>query len=588
MKNLILAGAVPLFLVVATARPPADDEAARLRPSAEPAAETQPPPPPAEPQPSQHDWAPDEAEASTVNARKTLLDQLDRDFQTLVNRSPHRDKLLKAEAHLDAVNDNSHWTEYARATSIIRQVPDAASIPLLMRYLVLHAERSSRHVYLPEYRKTLEQITRRQFAIHYQAGPNVPEFMTRQVAELNQQWWQKQKATLSLRHDNMTADQLAMIAKSIRQRVKSSGDFSGSGGDRDTAYGSYHNVYYRLLKKVEGDSLNGLPVGGKMIPLFLGIDSDDDEQANTREAVHSVFPYELVWILAEYAKQGHRKQIQSIATSTQHDTATRLICHLALFRSGSRYPTEAIIELLDQERDLERRLIALASLRWSNQAGQDKLAKTLDDQNQEIVAIAACALKSPVTTETLQTLQQKLENSTSNTPSMLYSAMGNLNSAREKRAWQQVLIHSLKRNLDDSHLGYIVNGFVDSWDIPYAQYSPTREEDNLTRARLALQYSKDGIEKQADAVAKAKTLVQSLQTQLNAANTIHEIRQTELRRLLALQSENVIDSQQPQRAQQRLQACVQDVQQIKQQLNTETIKLQSLIEQQVAPHKDAP
>lgn len=584
MKNLLLACAVLLCLFVASTVLRADDD--HFGPTVGPAAEPPSTPPQADPGPVRPDSPTDTAESPAARARKQLLDQLERDFQTLVNRSPHRDKLLKAEAHLEAVNDNSHWTEYARATAIIRQIPDAASIPLLMRYLILHAERSSRHVYLPEYRKTLEQITGRKLALNYQAGPNVPEVMTRQVAELNQQWWQKQKATLSLRHDNMTVNQLAMIAKSIRERVKSSGDFSGSGGDRDTAYGSYHNVYYRLLKKVEGDSLDGLPAGGKMIPLFLGISTESDEE-DTVQAMHSVFPYELVWILAEYAKRGHRKQIQSIATSTQYDTATRFICHLALFRSGSHYPTEAVIELLDQERDLERRLIALASLRWSDQAGQAKLVETLNDENQEVVAIAACALKSPVTPKTLQTLQRKLENSSSNTPSMFYSVMGNLNSPREKLAWRQVLVSSLQRNLDDRHLGYIVNGFVDSWNIPYAAYSPTREEDNLTRARLALEYCNNEMQQQAAAVAKAKTLVQSLQTQLNVVNKIHDMRQAELRRLLALQSENVIDYQPAQQAQQRLQACVQEVQQLEKQLKTETIKLQTLLEQQVTPDANA-
>jgi hypothetical protein len=81
-----------------------------------------------------------------------LLHGLEVDFLNLLRTESNPRPFLQAEQLLAETNDNSHWTNYSQAVKILLAERSKTGIPLLLRYMVIHAERSARHVMIPAYR----------------------------------------------------------------------------------------------------------------------------------------------------------------------------------------------------------------------------------------------------------------------------------------------------------------------------------------------------------------------------------------------------------------------------------------------------
>ncbi len=135
-----------------------------------------------------------------------LLYGLEKDFVELLKTAGDPQALLEAEQLLEATNDNSRWTNYSAATRILRAHREKAAIPLLLRYIVLHAERSSCHVMIPEYAKTISVISGCQLDSPYEAGPNQIERMRVKVGQLVETWWSKEKDNIETSVDKLSSD----------------------------------------------------------------------------------------------------------------------------------------------------------------------------------------------------------------------------------------------------------------------------------------------------------------------------------------------------------------------------------------------
>ena len=198
-----------------------------------------------------------------------LLYMLEEDFVKLLKKSNQVEKLLDAEDLLAATNDSSHWTNYSAATRILKRNPDLAAIPLLLRYIVLHAKRSSCHVMIPEYRKTIVVISGHELPPLYESGPDLEKRMRTKVLKLFNDWWRKKMNQIVVDPGKMTEGQLQILTTNLLKEVRRNGDFTGSGGDPDTAYGAYHNVYYKVRNNSSSSDLIESPLHPSMIPLIL-------------------------------------------------------------------------------------------------------------------------------------------------------------------------------------------------------------------------------------------------------------------------------------------------------------------------------
>ena len=151
-----------------------------------------------------------------------LLYELEKDFVDLLRESDHVDQLLEAEDLLVATDDSSHWTNYSAATQILRRDRDIAAIPLLLRYIVLHSKRSSRHVMIPEYRKTIVAISGHEIPAFYQSGPDTVTRMRSKVRELVNGWWRGAKKELVSDPDKMSGGPIAGFGDQSNQGSSSS------------------------------------------------------------------------------------------------------------------------------------------------------------------------------------------------------------------------------------------------------------------------------------------------------------------------------------------------------------------------------
>jgi len=162
--------------------------------------------------------------------------------------------------------------------------------------------------------------------------------------------------------------------------------------------------------------------------------------------------YAAVGLLAALRENGELEELDDIAQDVRQTAGTRLTCVMALFRAGEKLPTSVLLELLADEKNLERRLVAIHALRFSGddrQAGAT-LVKLLDDENAEIRTAAICALRGPLPLQAVPRLKQIID--TLDPPQAMTFAFGVLGEYKNREA-NAALASFLAAGLEDSRKG---------------------------------------------------------------------------------------------------------------------------------------
>jgi hypothetical protein len=507
-------------------------------------------------------------------AEDELLYMLERDFVELLKESDHVEYLLEAEDLLVATNNSSHWTNYSKATRLLKQHRDLASIPLLLRYMVIHAKRSSCHVMIPEYRKTIMAISGHELPKLYEAGPELETRMRPKILKIFNEWWRKEKDRLVIDPAKMTPGQLQILITNLLKEVQYHGDFTGSGGKTDTAYRAYHNVYYR----VQGESSSGRfeypPLHPTMIPLVLahgGYRTDAEPGGEPR-----LFPYEIVHILAEFVKNGEHAMIEKTADDKRQNTTVRMACILALFRAGHTFRTKQMLELLEGETKLGCRLIILLSLRWAGGEAVPVLLKHMDDANMEIATAAGCALRDVKPKEAMPKFEKLLDRHHDSLPLLLLGAMAEYKTPQSRALLSRLLTDAVEGRKNGQHLYRLVSAFADGWDIPASVYRTDDNRDYPRQAKLALAYSAKLMAQWKADTGRLEAFVASLQKQLEVAEEIEALRRNEYKRLLSLQGDEIVTADESQQAHTRLKTVVSEIETLRSKLVEQELKLEAL------------
>ena len=507
-----------------------------------------------------------------------LLYELEKDFVELLQQSKQAEALLKAEQLLEETNDNTHWTNYSEASKILRATHDKAAIPLLLRYMVLHAKRSSCHVMIPEYCRAISLISAKELANQYESGPNLEARMRVKVQAIANNWWREAKDKLVTNPEKMTPEQRQVIVTRLLAQVRYDGDFTGSGGKRDTVYGAYHNVYYRLLSDDAAQRHAIAPLHPDMLPLFLAPCGYRADKSAKAEKTTPDFPYETVHILAELAKSGSHEAIHAIAKDSNQNTTVRMVCLLALYRAGYPYETELMLSLLPLETDLEQRLIIILSLRWGSPKAVPTLLQQMDDLNIDVATSAACALVDARPREAAPKLKKLLERDFVGVPLMLLSATAEFKTPETKELLRNLLEETLLGKRNREHLSRILDACVTAWDIPRNVYRGSEDRDYSHQAQLALDYCRQQIQQTFEAKKRLAVLVESLQAQLKVATEIETLRRAEYKRLLNLQGDGIVTPDESQQAHQHLQSASAEVETLRLKLREMELRLMSLNE----------
>jgi hypothetical protein len=485
-----------------------------------------------------------------------LLHSLEADFVRLLHTARDPDRLLEAEKLLEETNDNSTWTNYSEATSVIRQAPEKAAIPLLLRYMVVHTKRSAHHVMIPEYEKTLALITGNAFKPEPDSRDFTEAAVRLRVQAFVEAYWAKESRKESQRD---TADDLRITANALLEEVRKKVDFSGSGGGRDTVYQAYHNVYYRIQRSgspEDGFVIRKMPQG--MVPYLLEAygfqrDKQPGPKNDSAEVVISIdrFPYEAIPILAELASNGERDAIETIADDNKQNATVRMVCIYSLFRSGGVLRSQSLIDVLRSETRLERRLIILLSLRWAGDVASETLMNHIDDENVEIATAAACALSEIQPDAALPKIQRLLERDRSSTSSLVYSTLGNWKTCAAKRFLAEAVATALKDKRDEKKLDQVLSAFVSAADLPRADWR-SAEYRLSAAAEVALNQYQSNLAKAKAERDRLRAQVESKRMQWTVAKEIALMRKTEYKRLLGLQADDIVTAEESKAVNDRL------------------------------------
>jgi hypothetical protein len=465
-------------------------------------------------------------EGTEEEAVEVLLRQLDEAYIQYLETSKIESEIRKAESLLQETNDNTTWTNFKAASKLLREQRDKAAVPLLLKYILLHSERSSRNVIIPEYLRTVEQLTGKQLPMKYQPGPDLREHLAGQISL----WWNENKDSFNVDPQEMDDEALGFYIRNRLLEIREIGEFTRSKAERETCYATCQTVHYGVLKKSEAM----IPLHGGNLPqqLRLLLEACDDQP---------VFPYEAVWLLSELCKAGLASNVLEVASDANRDKAVRLVCWLALYRAGNAYPSKEMLELYQQEVDFERRLILLASMRWGSPIVAPTLVSALEDENFEIASAAATSVVSFQVAEALPRIE-KLLSVERESPLLVYNALAEMKSFESKLLLKKLLVEALQGGANRVHLGRLLDAFESAWGVTRNSHLRS-STDTIVRARTGLQFAEVAIQKRNEELLKLAASLESLSEQLKIAEKVIELRKSEYRRLSGLLGDEIVTAE---------------------------------------------
>ena len=321
----------------------------------------------------------------SLGADDQLIQQLDVDYQALLEQEKYPQAMRDAEQAMVDSEQSSQWTRYMEGLKIIRRTRSKAAIPLLLKYLVRHANRGWQP---DEYAATLTVLTGKSIT-EPENGPNRERATHDYVDRLVKQWWTPKKATITTDLSKMSQEELATVTGQLLAKAEKSESMRASPGGRQEPTAGL--VQQSLAYAVMGEnpsyprSWQKEDLHPAMVPLLLA-KAGYEEKPPEKPEKPGCISYATVPMLASLRKNGQAPALDKLADDARQTSATRLTCALALYAAGERLKTPVLLEVLDREKDFELRLVAITELRESREkrlAG-DKLVALLDDANSEI------------------------------------------------------------------------------------------------------------------------------------------------------------------------------------------------------------
>lgn len=346
-----------------------------------------------------------------------LLAGLDADFERLVKDDPLAEDVREAARLLAATNNSDRWTNYSKATAILRRTRSKAGIPLLLAYMVRHSERSSSHIYIPAYAETLSALTGKDIASPYKSGPDRGAAVRQAVEKLVREWWQPERDKLTTDTTEWSEEKLQVAAARLIKR--SAWQMSGSSTDpeewrdRPTSYAVYHLLYYHLMESGSRDRQEWTldELHPQMLPAFLAGAGYRPQPKEPPARDTSRPAYAAVDLLAALRRNGELDELEAIAQDVNQTAGTRLTCVLALYQAEQKLLTPVLLSIAEKDKNLERRLVAILALRY---AGDDRpagrsLIALMEDRNPEIRTAAICALRGPLPPQAVPKLKRAID-----------------------------------------------------------------------------------------------------------------------------------------------------------------------------------
>ena len=335
-----------------------------------------------------------------------LIQQLDADFEELVKKEKDPQPLRDAARLLDQTNESDRWGSYVPGVAIIRRTRSKAGIPLLLKYMVLHAGYNSAHFTEADYADALTILTGKEIERPSRVGNSLRET----VQSLYDDWWKPNKDKITTDLGAMTKEQVQVVVHRLLKQAERS--------ERDYGSNPTDTLFRRLGEAMQPDRLDRQPwqkeeIDGAMLPVLLelaGYDENPPAKGPARDDTPILFAG--VPMLAVLRANGLAPSLDKIADDEKQSSATRLTCLLALYRAGEKLNAFQVVSILKGEKQLERRLVAILALKYSADSStvSAPLIALLDDPNRSVQIAAIYALEGSAPKAALPRLRKVLDN----------------------------------------------------------------------------------------------------------------------------------------------------------------------------------
>lgn len=354
-------------------------------------------------------------------------------------------------------------------------------------------------------------------------------------------------------------------------QIRKSGELSGSGGGKDTAYYHYHILFYDVLRPNVEAPFDTQGLRPEMTSQVLSLCGLGDAKPPQR------FPYETVLLLGELRKNKMANELSELAEDSSQPTAVRYACIFALYRAGEPFRADLLISILENESNFEKRVIGLIALMHGGEKSVPTLVKHLQDANVEIATAAACGLYYARPPEAVPLLDKAYRRYAHGSPPLLIlSALERYENEPCRKVLAGLIRDTLDGKLPMQNMYRILSAFEDACDQDWQRVAGIKEFDPVVEAQAALEWYAQHRMKWEQQQQTILAKVANAKVQLEVAQHVEALRHEEYKRLLLLQGDEIITPEMSQAAHARWQTVKEEVAQMQQELTQYEAQLKGL------------
>jgi hypothetical protein len=427
---------------------------------------------------------------------EAFLRKLEAEYQELLRVEKNPQPIREAAALLAKTNQSDNWTAYMGATHLLRRHRSKAAIPLLMQYMIRHAEFGGGNGNVAEYVDTLAVLTGENIVNPYRYVADRVSPVQEGVEKLHRTWWTPNKNKITVEPEKMTASQREIVADKLLSRFARSSRHNRGGRDSISVYDLSSAV--RDILQPGGEPRGRLekePVHSALLPAILasaGYRPDDTKPNLPERRLHELLP-SAVPMLAALRRDGAAPALDRLAEDKKLDSLLRLTCVLALTCAGEELKTSVLMSVIDSDPKVEHRTIAVLALAYaaSIKPALPLLLKRLEDPNRDVRTAAVHVFAAHPTADALPRLKPILENvQPPEAIHVAFRAVGGVQTKEAKEMLANFLEQSLKDGKKGRYLYHALSAFEDATGRRSIEAGAHEEAYYREKAQLALEWWK--------------------------------------------------------------------------------------------------
>jgi len=179
-------------------------------------------------------------------------------------------------------------------------------------------------------------------------------------------------------------------------------------------------------------------------------------------------PYAVIELLAALRKNNELPVLDAIADDEKLDSISRLSCTLALYKAGEKLKTPVLLSILEEEKRLGPRLVAIIALRHAQETENISplLIELLNDPNAEIQTAAVCALRGPKPPDAVPKLKEMIDSmEPPGSMVFIFDLIGEIGTGEAKHA----LADFMRAAMSDSRKARRISDALDGFETATGQ-----------------------------------------------------------------------------------------------------------------------